>query len=123
MAQERGSVNSAREAIVEVRLDGGPTIECIIDTGFNGTLVLPRNLADHLQLSVIGRASFGTVGGDLMTADLAEVGITWLSTRLDVEAILVDGEDALIGTALLDGTNLTIDYIADVVTIVNPQIT
>lgn len=40
-----------------------------------------------------------------------------------VEAILVDGEDALIGTALLDSTNLTIDYIADVVTIVNPEIT
>jgi clan AA aspartic protease len=123
MAHERGSVNSAREAIVEVRLDGGPVIECVIDTGFNGTLVLPRTLADQLNLNVLGRASFETVGGSLVAADLVEVRINWLSSRVDVEAIVVNSEDALIGTALLDGTNLAIDYVADIVTIVNPAIT
>jgi clan AA aspartic protease len=117
MAHERGSVNSAREAVVELRLEGAATIECIVDTGFNGTLVLPRKLADQLQLSIIGRASFETVGGALMAADLAEVGVMWLSSRLAVEALVVNSEDALIDTALLDGTNLTIDYIADTVTI------
>lgn len=117
MAHERGSVNSAREAIVEVRLEGAAVIDCVIDTGFNGALALPRYLAEKFQLSVIGRASFETVGGVLMTADLVEISIMWLSNRLAVEAILVNSDAALIGTALLDGTNLTIDYVADVVTI------
>jgi clan AA aspartic protease len=123
MAHERGSVNGAREAIVEVHLDSGPAIECVIDTGFNGTLVLPRRLADQLNLDVLGRASFETVGGSLVAADLVEVRITWLSSLVDVEAIVVNSEDALIGTALLDGTSLAIDYVADIVTIVSPAIT
>jgi clan AA aspartic protease len=117
MAHERGSVNSAREALVGVRLEGAAVIDCVIDTGFNGALALPRYLAEKFQLSVIGRASFETVGGVMMTADLAEISIMWLSNRVAVEAILVNSDDALIGTALLDGTNLTIDYVADVVTI------
>jgi clan AA aspartic protease len=121
MAHERGNVNSAREPLVGVRLEGAAVIDCVIDTGFNGAIALPRYLAEKYQLSVIGRASFETVGGVMMTADLVEISIMWLSNRLAVEAILVNSDDALIGTALLDGTNLTIDYVADVVTISSRQ--
>jgi predicted aspartyl protease len=41
MPQESGSVNALREAIVEVRFGEGQTFECVVDTGFDGALIIP----------------------------------------------------------------------------------
>jgi predicted aspartyl protease len=45
-----------------------------------------------------------------MTADVALGDIEWLGQRRTVEIILSKGEDALIGTEMLGGAMLVIDY-------------
>jgi predicted aspartyl protease len=55
MAREDGSVNGQLEAWLRVQATGGETLECLIDTGFNGALVLPRAEAVRLNLTVLGR--------------------------------------------------------------------
>jgi len=45
MAREEGSVNARREAWLRVRTAGGETLDCLLDTGFDGALVLPRSEA------------------------------------------------------------------------------
>ncbi len=52
MAHESGSVNSFREALLVVRLISGEAIECVVDTGFDGGLMLPRAFADSLQIPI-----------------------------------------------------------------------
>ncbi len=42
MAQEFGSVTAARDAVMRLRLTNGEAVECVIDTGFTGALMLPR---------------------------------------------------------------------------------
>ena len=116
MAHELGSVNSFREALVKVRLSG-EVVECVVDTGFDGGLMLPRAVADHLQISIIGRLAFEMVGGMRMFAQVGLADIEWLDEVREIEIILSDGNDALIGTELLTGTTLSIDYVARVVTI------
>jgi predicted aspartyl protease len=48
MAREDGSVNARREAWLRVRTSRGETLDCLIDTGFDGALVLPRSEAYRL---------------------------------------------------------------------------
>ncbi|MEW6210086.1 MAG: hypothetical protein AB1631_17095 [Acidobacteriota bacterium] len=56
-------------------------------------------------------------GGHLITAEIALVDIEWLAEKRTVQVIISEGEDALIGTEMFAGTQLTIDYVARTVTI------
>lgn len=116
MAHESGRVNSSREALVLVRL-GGETMECVVDTGFDGGLMLPGTLIESLQIPIIGELVFEMVGGARMTAEVGLGEIEWLGKLRTVELIGSKGNDALIGTELLTSTTLNIDYIASTVRI------
>ncbi len=63
-----------------------------------------------LNLPTVARLAFELVGGARMTADVALGEIEWLGQRRTVEVILSEGDDALIGTEILDGATLVIDY-------------
>jgi predicted aspartyl protease len=45
-------------------------------------------------------------------ADIAELEIEWLGQSRAVEVIISDGDDSLLGTELLDGCRLVVDYVA-----------
>jgi hypothetical protein len=79
--------------------------------------MLPRTLAEGLQIQILGELIFEMVGGARMSAPVVLANIEWLDQRQEIEVILGRGNDVLIGTELLAGTILTIDYIAKVVTI------
>jgi clan AA aspartic protease len=111
MLEESGSVNAFREAIAEIRFAQGESFECVIDTGFDGALILPASFIQQLNLPIVARLAFELVGGARMTADVALGDIEWLGQRRTVEVILSNGDDALIGTEMLDGATLVIDYV------------
>ena len=117
MGHESGSVNSSREALIEVRLSSGEAIVCVVDTGFDGGLMLPRAVCDQLQFPIVGRLAFEMVGGTRLFARVGLANIDWLGEVRQIEIVVSEGNDALIGTELLTGTILTIDYIGKVVTI------
>jgi clan AA aspartic protease len=117
MPQESGSVNALREAIVEIRFAGGQKFECVVDTGFDGALILPASVAIRFGLSIVARLVFELVGGARMSADVALGEIEWLGQRRTVEVILSEGDDALIGTEMFEGAKLIVDYGRRVVTI------
>jgi predicted aspartyl protease len=54
MAEEKGLVNENLEAVLEVRLTDGAAIECVLDTGFNGSLLLPKSFAEENSLPFVG---------------------------------------------------------------------
>jgi clan AA aspartic protease len=117
MARETGRVNSNKEALVFVRLGGGVAIECIVDTGFNGALMLPRAFISQVEILMIGESRFGMVGGATMSAEIGLTGIRWLGELRQVEVIVSEDEDALIGTELLTTSILIIDYSSSTVAI------
>lgn len=117
MAQENGSVTAQLEAWLRIRTASGESTECLIDTGFNGSLMLPREMVSRLGLQVLGRVSVIAAGGIKSIADIAELEIEWLGERHWTEVLVSAGEDALLGTEMLEGTRLTIDYAAHTVTI------
>jgi clan AA aspartic protease len=117
MAHEDGSVNAQLEAWLRIQTTNGESIECLIDTGFNGALVLPRAEAQRLNLTVLGRVPIIGVGRARSITDIAELEIEWLGQSRSVEVIISDGDDSLLGTILLDNSRLVIDYIAYTVTV------
>ena len=121
MAREEGSVNARREAWVRVRTAGGGTLDCLIDTGFDGALVLPRSDALRLNLTVLGRVPIIGVGRIRSVADIAELEVKWLGETRAIEVIISGGEDSLLGTELLDGSRLVIDYVNYTVTVSNEE--
>ena len=119
MAREDGSVNAQLEAWLRIQATNGETIECLIDTGFNGSLMLPRSEATRLGLTVLGRVPIIGVGRARSIADIAELEVEWLGERQAVEVIISDGDDSLLGTEMLDGSRLVIDYVAYALTVSN----
>lgn len=115
-----GSVNDRLEAVVAVRLVGGPDgwteVECVVDTGFIGAaLVLPRDVIESLGLVINGHEQFDMVGGARASADITVGQVEWLG---EVRSVLVIvGEAYLVGSHLLEGTRLTIDYVQRTVTV------
>jgi len=82
----------------------------LVDTGFDGGLMLPRAFADHLHCPIVGRLAFEMVGGTRLFAPVGLVNIEWLYEVRQIEIIVSEGSDALIGTELLQKTMLLIDY-------------
>lgn len=120
MAQEFGSVTTTRDAVMQLRLTSGEVVECVIDTGFTGALMLPRTVADLYQLPVVGREVFTMVAEQTLAAEIVLAEVEWLGVRRVVRVIVSEGADALIGTEMLVGTLLVIDYVAGRVTITTP---
>ena len=117
MELESGRVNSYREALVLVRLGDGATIECVVDTGFDGGLMLPRAFVSQIQIPIIGELTFEMVGGAKMSAEIGITNIKWLGELHEVEVIVSESDDALIGTELLMATTLIIGLPANTLTI------
>jgi len=112
-----GRVTERLEPLVKLRLMAGREVECLVDTGFvGGALVLPQSLVDELGLPVIGQEDdLWMVGNERTTAALAAAQIEWLGEIKSV--IVVVKDDLLIGTQLLENTQLVIDYAARTLTI------
>ena len=119
MARESGSVNPFLEAQIQIRQRNGETIDCLIDTGFSGALVLPNAIVHKHNLTIVGRERFRLVGTQTLTADIALVDINWLGKTQTVRAIVSDGTESLVGTELLSGSRLVIDYKTTEVEITN----
>jgi clan AA aspartic protease len=109
MAKETDRATATREALLRLQLSAGETVECMVNTGFTGALVLPQALVTRLNLPVVGREVFEMVGGRQFIASVAFADMEWLGETRTVRVII--SEDTLLGTELLDGTRLTIDYV------------
>jgi predicted aspartyl protease len=52
--KESGKVNEYLEPIITLDLANGAKIDCLVDTGFNGTLFLPRKFVEANDLVSVG---------------------------------------------------------------------
>ena len=111
MRELRGKVTVGNEAVVEVEFQpSGQIIEFLLDTGFNGSLCVPRNILEKLNLKVEEETFFDGIGGHSEAIDIAFAEINWFDIFSDVSVLVNDGEDFLLGTQLLTNKELYINY-------------
>ena len=102
-----------------VSSDGVPTIgvsiagrdwPAIIDTGFNGDLELPDDLRAVLNARYVGRVTSALAGGQTIEEDVYLVEFPFDGQTIQAEATFVAGFHLLVGTRLLRGYRLQINF-------------
>lgn len=108
-----GVVNDRLEATLWLPIEdatGHPQrILVTIDTGFNCELVLPGYLISRLGLRWVEDRIVRLANGDLVLSDIYEALVDWDGTIRQVRVHQVE-TDPLIGTELLDGYEVKIQF-------------
>lgn len=101
--------------------EGELTAECIVDTGFEGDLALPRALVAKLKrLSPYETRSFALADGSFRELLICYIELEWNDEPRSVEVLVTDGRP-LIGMVLMDGSYIGIDNHGGGEAVVEPQ--
>lgn len=73
-------------------------------------MCLPRSLMNELELEKVTEEEISGIGLHKEFIDVAIADIFWFGRRTEIEILINDGDDRLLGSELLDGKILTIDY-------------
>ncbi len=111
-------VGSPKIAITVRGARGDLTLDALIDTGFDGDLCLPVSVAIELGLDLCGVERIQLADGSLRDelVFLGEAGFGGHPLE-EVEILLTESDEALIGTGFLKAWKLTIDFPAQSVTL------
>jgi clan AA aspartic protease len=85
------------------------TVECVVDTGFAGYLTLPPQIVQTLRLSFAWETRGRLADGNTIKIGVYNAIILW-DGREQAVRVLATGARPLLGTLLLDGHTLTIDF-------------
>lgn len=103
-----------------IRLDvGSSKVEFLVDTGFNGGLIIPNEVAERLEVNYDrGLEEFSSVTGAMFLASGCSMMITWFGQAIRVP-VATSGEvdEAILGGKMLKDCRLIIDYVNSTVTI------
>ena len=110
MAQKKGFVNENFEAVLNIKLSDGATIDCVLDTGFNGTLILPREFTEENAILPFSRVQVDLVEDKTAEIDVASAEVQWLGEEVSINILVSETDEALIGTQMLIDAILEIDY-------------
>ena len=104
-------VGSQARVGVAVRRVGQPDlrIECVIDTGFEGALTLPTAAVQALGLPYLTDLTANLADDTDVQAAVHVATILWDGKEQKV-AVLALGQRPLVGTALLAGRHLGVDF-------------
>ena len=82
----------------------------LIDTGFNGALLLPHTSIKKLKLPPLSPTSMNLADGTEVTSDVFEGRVYWDGSSKTIEILEIDAEP-LLGMMLLQGYKLEIETI------------
>ncbi len=110
MAQQEGFINESLEAVLSVKLSNGSQIECVLDTGFNGSFLFPRKFAEDNLMRFVGKEEVTMVEQNTTFIETALATVGWLGKDFTVQILVSENDECLIGTQMLVDSKLEIDY-------------
>jgi predicted aspartyl protease len=90
-------------------------IEVWVDTAFNGGLAPPRAVADGLGLAQEASTDAVLADGRTVTVEMFGCYLDWFGGTYQTQVVAGEAAHPLLGTQLLDGRRLVIDYAAGTV--------
>jgi clan AA aspartic protease len=91
------------------------TLTVWVDTAFNGGLAIPRKKVAELGLSKQSSAEAILADGRSVQLETFACFLDWFGRTYETQIAASDGEYPLLGTMLLDGHHLDINYAAKTV--------
>ena len=116
----KGFVDAQLRALLRVPVSaarGGERTDLVVwtDTAFNGGLAIPRKRVAELGLSMQSSAEAILADGRSVELETFACFLDWFGNTYETQIAASDGEYPLLGTMLLDGHRLDIDYAAKTV--------
>lgn len=108
-----GTVNDSFEPIVDIGLirNGDITIvPAVVDTGFSGDLCVSIRHIDAMDLEFSYVDRYELADGTIIAKDVFSGHAEFDGQRRDVDVILTDSPDTLIGGSMLQAHVLNVDY-------------
>jgi clan AA aspartic protease len=81
----------------------------LIDTGFNGALMLPKSEIKKLKLKNIGKDNYITASGNQVVTEIYMAEILWFGRLRKIAVLSTEGQTRLIGMELLFNQNISIN--------------
>ena len=107
-----GRINDRYEPVVTISLTAprgeSREVEAVVDTGFNGFLVLPPELVEELDLPFLHYSRSFLADDREMNLQTHQATINWSGDTRRVRAI-ASGSAVLVGMQLLEGHRLEMD--------------
>jgi len=95
--------------MIDIYLEGSDNpIDVLVDTGFNGELMLTEEKIKDLSLSVIGDDEYMTASGDVVPTSVYIGFIRWFGKKRKIAVLSTSGKANLIGMELLHFSRLEI---------------
>jgi len=85
-------------------------IVALVDTGFNGSLCLPMEVGAALGLEIQNMARATLADGTVKLEFVFGAQLDWDGELRFVDVVLTGSDEALIGTRLLEGKSLKVDF-------------
>jgi clan AA aspartic protease len=89
---------------------GKETVEALVDTGFGGSFSLTPALIQRLGLRPYGSTVVRDAGGSVLIVPTYLVQVDWVGGPMRCEAVEAGIPNCLIGTLMLDGHILEVDF-------------
>ncbi len=86
----------------------GRKFDVLVDTGFNGDLMLPREFIKELRLSQTGIANYILADGGRSSTDVFEVELDWLGKSRVASVVSAETDIALLGMRMLYPTETSL---------------
>jgi len=110
----KGEIGPAGSPIIKTKIIGSRAkivIDGILDTGFTGHLCLPITTAVSLGLELTGLERVELADGAILEDEPVFSGkMEWNENIIDVDIVLTKSADTLLGTALLRGMEVMLNY-------------
>jgi clan AA aspartic protease len=118
----KGRVDDARRALLDVNARSKPSdrataITAWIDTAFNGYFVFPKRLIDQLGLEQEAATDAILADGSRVTLESYVCFVEWFGTLIATQVVANEGRLPLLGTEMLAGHVLLIDYVQNRVSV------
>lgn len=113
-----GYFNIRNDPVIRLSV-GSSEIEFLVDTGFNGGLIIPNHVAKGLDINYDrGLEEFCSVTGETFLASGCSMTITWFGQNIKVPvATSAEIGESILGGNMLKNCRLMIDYVKRTVTI------
>lgn len=85
------------------------SFDAILDTGFNGSLVLPRKIGRRARLTPFNRTQYQLADGSIVQDILYRGTLQVAGRRIDVLLSLTDAQMGLVGMEIITGRVATFD--------------
>lgn len=94
--------------------------EFLLDTGFNGSVLLPKNKIQELNLKPLAFAQYALADGSIASTEVFEGEIEWLGNKKQIAVIGGESDLTLIGMELLHFSKTVLNPSKKILRIENP---